>query len=236
MCSDDSFRLGDQRIRDRNSHSLQVLRIGESRVDLSQRCEGANHQAGTHQEHQRHRHLPDHQKIPRPMPLPAYADRSSRALQSGTAAAWPGIFQSRNQSEQQAGQHRKNKGESQSSRIDRDFVQARQIRWPDRDQEAHPRIRQGNAHESAHDAEHHAFYQKSSDDSRPAGPECRAHRQLLLPRFYPHQQQIGHIRASDQHDHGDGSHHHPQQFAMLPITCCFQRVNHRRNSPCFINV
>ena len=76
------------------SHDRKVWRCSasrESRLDVAQSLERADHQPRAHQQHQRHRHLRHHQDIAGPMSLAARAERASRTA-SAAGCRGPAYF------------------------------------------------------------------------------------------------------------------------------------------------
>ncbi len=69
----DSFRFRDQRGWNRDAHRLELLGLGEPRLNGAQRLERANHQPRAHQQHQRHRDLGHDQEVACPMTFSALA-------------------------------------------------------------------------------------------------------------------------------------------------------------------
>src|ERR1700732_2070208 len=111
-----------------------------------------------------------------------------------------------------------NKPESSASstvnpRIQQNLTYARQIRRANGQQQTHAGISERSAEDSAHQPQHHAFNEESSDHSSPTRAERGAHGQFLLSRLDPHQQQIRHVSARDEHHQPDCSHHHPENVA-----------------------
>jgi hypothetical protein len=73
-----------------------LVRAGESGIDVAQRLERADHEAGTDQQDQRQRHLHDHQNAARAMPVFTLAERAAPAAQrAGNLRAR--VFENRNQ-------------------------------------------------------------------------------------------------------------------------------------------
>ena len=212
-----------------------MRRIRKARFDRAQSVERTNHQAGADQQHQRHRHLPDDQQIARAMAFFAHTGVASRTPQFERHLR-PGIFQRRNQAEQQTRNHGKNECEYQRSRIQRNFLQPRQIRRANRHQKTHAGPRQHRPDSASEQSQHRTFDQQPAHDSSPPGAQRRANRQLLLPRFHSHQQQVRHIRAGDQQHQAQRAHHHPQHVADVADHLLLQRTQQRRNLPAVIPV
>ena len=176
---------------------------------VAQLLEGADHQHGADQQHQRHGHLRYHQYIARPVAFAAGA---------GRARGPPVPRMARLRAYFQAGIDPKNSPETSEStnvnameRASREIsLQARQVSRTDGRQQ--PQACKGRAHaeRAAHQPEQHAFDQQFPRDARASRSQRGADGKLLLPSLCAHQQQIGDIGAGDQQDHADGGHHHPQ--------------------------
>ena len=82
-----ALRFRDLRFGNRNAQRLQLLRAGEAGIDVPQGLEGADHQSGTDQQDNSQRHLHDHQKTARAMPLLALAERAAPAAAARSIAA-----------------------------------------------------------------------------------------------------------------------------------------------------
>ena len=157
------------------------------------------------------------------------------ALRRASGNPRPGIFQRRDQSEQQAREQRKSQREPERPGVEGDFAQARQIRRTNGHQEAQARIGEPDAEHAADEPEH-TLSTSSSRTIRPhpapsaartASSCCRASA-LTSNKFVD-------VGAGDQHHHADGPHHHPQDVADIADHFLFQRTKRGRDSPGLIN-
>ena len=125
----DALGGGSLSLRDRDTHRLDVIRIGKSRLDASQRLEASNHEAGGDEQHDRQRDLHEHERVLRSMLSTTLAQRSSvtagRSLQC-LRPSYSGVLQDRQEPEQQGRQERHAKREGQNEWIDRDLRETRE--------------------------------------------------------------------------------------------------------------
>ena len=209
------FRLLHLRFGNRDAQHLEFFGIRESRLDVSQGLKGANHQAGTDKQHQRQRHLHDHQRIARAMPFAAGAEgTSARSQRSGQM--WSRVFQDGDRSEQQAREHGHSQRKNEDNGIDSDFGQTRQSRGSFGGQDSNGSVGQPQAQNPAHDSQSQALHQHFARDSSPPGAERGPDREFLLAALGANQQQIRDVRAGDEQNQPDGSHQHPQHGADVP--------------------
>ena len=103
--------------------------------------ERAHHQARRDEQDRGQRHLRDDERIARAVTLAAFA-RAARAVLQRRGHLRPRVLQDRDRAEQQAGDHRDREREEQHHRIDRDFVQPRQLRRLQVEQQLDAAIRQ----------------------------------------------------------------------------------------------
>jgi hypothetical protein len=99
-----AFGFRYQLLRNRNPHRLHLLRLRESRSDGPQRIEGANHQAGAHEEDERERYL--HHDQAAAHPLAFLAGAGGPAASEIERGARRGVPDGRQQSEQHTRKHR----------------------------------------------------------------------------------------------------------------------------------
>ena len=231
----DCLRIANQRLRNRNAHHLQRCGIGEARIDVAHRLEGADHQHGADEQHQRHGYLRHDQQVAAALPLAAYACRS-HGTEQRHGLPRRSITQHRNGAEEQPGEHRENQGECERPAVERDLAQTRQILRPNRRQQAQSRIRNSHADCSAQQAKRHALQQQLARNPPSSRAERRADRKLLLAPIGAYQQQVGHVGARDQHHHADRRHHHPQHVADAADHLLLQRLKRRRDLPVQIKV
>ena len=116
--------------------------IGESRRNVGQRLECADHQAGANQQDERKRHLHNHQHFARAMPFAALAQCASAFAQAGVDLH-SGVLDYRKHADDDADKERSPGGKKQDRKIDADLVQTRQTGGSSRDQHAQRRKGQG---------------------------------------------------------------------------------------------
>ncbi len=82
-----------------------------------------------------------------------------------------------------------------------------------------------DTHDAAERGQRQAFPQQLADDLARAGAEGGLHRQLLLPRLGPHEQQVGDVGARDQQDHADRPHQHPERALDVADEVVLERAD-----------
>ena len=132
------------------------------------------------------------------------------------------VLEHRNQSEDQSRSEGKNQREPQHPGVDRDIVQARQMRNLRSSQQAQCPKSQAEPECAPREAEQRAFQQQLASDPPPARAQRRADRQFLLPSVGANQQQIRHIGARNQQHHAHRAHQHPQRIADVAYQVVLQ--------------
>ena len=173
----------------------QTVRI-EAGVDALQFQEAAEHQARSDQQHEGKGHLGHHHEVAQ---QPCTAERRIAAAGAQQRRdAGPRGADCRRQSEQRGRHQRRQRGEPQYGGIDSNSVQARQAGGRNGAQfvDAHPR--QAQAKQRARECQQHGFRQRLAHQAPPTPAQRRADGQFPLAQRRAHQQQIGHVGASDQ--------------------------------------
>ena len=204
-------------------HELEFFGMRESGLNVPQSLKRPNHQAGTDQQHQRQRHLNDHQGVARAMPFPALAD-GPPTPPSAAATCAPAYFSTGIRPNSRPANRETPSVNASTEGIDSDFGQTRQRRGTFGDQDSNGGVRQPQAQNAAEDSQGQAFDQHFARDSPPAGAERGPDRQFLLAAFGAHQQQIRDVRAGDQQHQPDGSHQHPQHRPDVSHDFLLQRL------------
>ena len=201
----------------------------ESRHRAPHRDEGANHQAGAHEQHQRERHLRDHQSVACPYALAAVAG----AARAGEGPREPRgrVLERRNQPEQNAGQDRHQQREHQHPSVHRDLLQPRQPRGPEHFEDSHASVGQSGADGTSEQPEQHAFEQPITDQPPPPRAECHSHRELLLAAFRADEHEVGDVGARDQHHDADCRHEHPEDVRHAVYDAVLQRLGDAQEVP-----
>ena len=103
-------------------------------------------------------------------------------------------------------------GEGDDGRVDRDAVHSRQVLWTSAISRSMPNLARRTPADRRQAREQQALNEQLPNQAQPAAAERGAHGKLALPRRRAHEQQVGDVRAGDQHHEADGAH---------------QRQNHR---------
>ncbi len=209
----DALGLGGLPFRDGDTHRLDVIRVRKSRLDAPQRLEASNHEAGSDEQHDRQRDLYEHERVLRSMLSTTWAQCSTvtscRSLKR-LGPSYSGVFQDRQEPEEQGRQERDTKREGQNEWIDRDLRETRERCGTDRYQEAQACVGKRDSEGSSQQGECDAFHEQVARDVGPACAQGRAHRQLSPAPLGAHEQQVGDVGTrNDQHD-ANRSHQQPQ--------------------------
>ena len=137
---------------------------------------------GGDQQHRGQRDLRDDQRVARAMPLAAFA-RAARAVLQRRRHVRPRVLQDRNRAEQQAGDERDAEREQQDDRIERDLVEARQLRRLQVEQQSGCRHRPARCRARRRAARSAAT--RTSAARRPGGLRRRARDESPAPAVAP---------------------------------------------------
>ena len=161
---------------------LHVPGVGEARLNVAQCREGADHEQGADQQHQRHGHLRHHQHIARALACAARAGcavrpRQCRAVARVRAYLNAGIEPNNNPENTES-----TKREAKRAGIERDLHSGaadRPGRWR---REAEAGIRDPHGEHAANQPQHHALHQQLARNAPAARSQCGTDGKLLLAR------------------------------------------------------
>ena len=141
-----------------------------------------------------------------------------------------GITNGGNQPKQQARKNGNGEREKNGPRIHGNLLEARKIGGMQDLEQAQSGERQACANRAAGDTEHQAFQQQFARNLPPAGAECGANGELLLPALRAYEHQVGNIGAGNQQDHSDGAHEHPEHAADVSQQARLERCECGRDT------
>ena len=174
----------------------------EARIHALQSAEAANEQARAEHQHQGQRDLGRHERVPQ--------DRVSR-VGVGAATLLQGVVgvgvrepPRRQDAGQKPGDDRDAEGEGEHGQVDTDVGHAGHLVAEEGDDETHAEAGEKQSERAAGDREHDGLGEDRPDDARAAGPEGRAHRDLLAPRDRAGENEVGDVGARDQEHEAHG--------------------------------
>lgn len=109
-----------------------------------------------------------------------------------------------NHAEGEAGEDRRRRSEEQHARVQRGPRDTGQLGRRRRNQQPQRRPRDRQPRDPARSSQQQALRQELPGNARAAGAECQAHRQLLLARTEPREQQRAQVRACDEQHQQNG--------------------------------
>ena len=128
----------------------------ESGLNVYQGLKGTDHEARAHEQNESQTYLDDYQRVTRPMPLPAGADRAARFAQPSPHAN-TSIPKSRHRAEQETCHNRNAQGEEQDQPIDADVIKPGQIARRQSDQDPQATISKQQAERAANHRQQRGF-------------------------------------------------------------------------------
>ena len=200
----------------------------EAGTDTAEGEKGANEQRRADQQHQRQRDLADDEQRPS-LALPEAGAGAVAALLQSRVQVGPRGAESREESEQDAGEQRDGKGEGEYAPIDADggavFANTRQAGRAHGQQGAHSHEAEQQAKNAASDGEQDAFGEQLADDACPAGSECGADRKFASASRGADQQKISHVGAGDEKHEADRAKQHQQRLTHVANDTVAERFN-----------
>ena len=193
-------------------------------IDVAQRLEGADHEAGTDQQHEGERHLHDHQDAARAMAFAALAERRGRRRAGdcemcGRAYLKTGM---RPKTSPAASEMARVKASTTGSMA----MLSRRGRLAELGggEGAQGGVGEARAEGSAGEGEDQAFEQKFAGDAAPAGAEGGADGEFLAAAVGAHEEEVGDVGAGNQQDHADGAHEDPEGGADVAEQVVFEEA------------
>jgi hypothetical protein len=210
--------------RQRNPHRQHAGRI-QSEIELLQRPQGSQHQAGTDEQHHGERHFDDDECVAEAAAAAARR-RVRAAFLHRIGDAGPEQANRWCQAERDSRGNRDQRGKNQNAGVHRRRGDARNARRVPRRQRPHTERGQQQAGNGADAGKHEAFGHQLTDDSSCPGAERTAHGHLALTRLGTREQQIGDVRARDQQQKADGAEKQPDRPADGADDFLTQRQHH----------
>ena len=131
----------------------------------------------------------------------------------------------------QSQHHRRHQTQHDSERpddtIEPDFLETRQVHWPDGDEELDGRPREGESDRAARQRQQRALGQEIVRDRSVASAERSTHGSLPPSELGTDQEEIGDIRARDQEHETDRCQQDPQGHGDFADGRIQQRRHHR---------
>ena len=187
--------------RDARGHHV---RGSEAEVDLLERPQRAQHQAGARQQQQRERELDDDERAAESQPVAAR--RHLRAAVPETAdEADPERAKCRRQTAEQRGHGARRDEKQRDVPVHRDGRRARNRRRPDRVEHALGAKGERQSRDAAGDRQERAFDELLTHQPPAIRAERRARRELALSGFRARQQNRAGVGARDEHQEADGT-------------------------------
>ena len=187
---------------------------------------------GGDQQHDRDRHLGDHQGGSQARLAAAAGPRTVAQGSQAAAADPPGG----RDSESRGGERGDQRGETEDAEIDRGCLGDGQgVRHQPGEQRS-AENRQQHAEQPAKRGQQQTLREELPHQPLPAGADGGAHGQLLSPRESPGQQQVGEIGAGDQQDAHRGRAQRGQQHAGLLRYLVAQREHGRAGVQVFLRI
>ena len=190
----------------------QMVRI-ESRIRMLQIEETAQHQARSHQQHERecdfdHHHRAAQRVAPQQSGIPPTAAQQKRYSRLGRT---PRRQHAKNRGCRQADQRRK----SHHHKINADRLQPGQIFRRKNAQQANPHPRQQQTNHCTGRRQDQCLAQQRTHQPPPAPPQSRAHRKFPLTQRSSHEQKIRHVGACDQQQEDRRTHQRQDRRAHI---------------------
>ena len=177
---------------------------GEAEIDLLERPQRAQHQAGARQQQQRERELNDNERAAKPQPVAAGRDLRA-AIPEAADEADPERAKRRRQTAEQRG-HGAGRDEKQRHvPVHRDGRRARNRRRADRVEHTLGAKGEREPRDAAGDREQRAFDELLAHQPPAIRAERRARGELALSGFRARQQNRAGVGARDQHQKADGA-------------------------------
>jgi hypothetical protein len=214
--------LAVARLRQRHVRDHQPFGA-EPRVGVKHAVEAAQHQPGSHQQHERHRDLGDHEPV-------------AHAVLAGADAAAAGLLErlvqlrgerapGRDDPERQPGHDGERRGHPEHDDVDPHLLDARHARRQRRQERLQPEVAEQHAGDGAQQRQQHALGQQLAQHARAAGPEREPHGDLALPVGGAREQQVRDVRARDQQHEGDRAQQQHQRGAHVADHGLVQRLD-----------
>src|SRR5580704_18504735 len=194
----------------------------ETRVDFHEPMETANEQTRADQGNEGECNFGDGEQAAEFL---SAGTRSSRSFFQNAVQI---LFQNQDCRNQTADDSRKKahgKRKSQYPTVESGFLYACEIRWNERAEDTKTGASQNNSQYAAKDREHNALCKQLRKQTRAAGTQSDAKRDLFLPNRVPRQKQIHDVGASHQEHKSHGSEENQQRHAHL----YGRRIFHRKH-------
>ena len=208
------LRIGNLGFGNVEAEGLQRVGRGEAGVDLHERLEGADHEAGADEQHQSEGHLDDDESFAGAVALAALRECAA-AFAQAARGFYAGIFEDGNCADEHAGEKGQSEGEEQHGNVDADFMNAGQAGGCGGDEGAQSARGKAEADEAADDSDNQAFKKQFTGSSPPGCSEGGANGEFLTAAFHADEKKIGDVGAGDEQNHGNGAHQHPQHLAHV---------------------
>ena len=150
------------------------------------------------------------------MALPSLRERSPGAQRARQARARRGELEDRKEREGDRGEQRDAQGDQQDRGVDPHGHDPGQLLGAQRDEQRQAEIGDRQACRPAREPQDHALAEDHARDGAPAGAERGPNGELRPLRLRADQHQVRDVRARDQQQQGDGSHHQPQGLVQVP--------------------
>ena len=174
-------------------HALGI----KAQVGIQQTEEGADQQAGADQEGEGDPDLCGHQDLPRAPAGRTAGGTLPGGLQRGVDVG-AGGQQRRYQAEQQSRQYGNQGGDGEYGWVQTNFCAPGDLDRTQRHQRGHGEGCQHQTEDAAENAQQHALGEELADETPARSAHGRPDGRLALPRRRLGEQQVGHVRASDE--------------------------------------
>ncbi len=212
VCADRLLGIRDDGLGNGHAERQHLLGVREAGLDVPQRLERADHQAGADEEHHGQCDFRCHQRVARPVTFASVARAASAGLQGGRQVR-PGELHRRQEAEQQAGEQRHANREEHDRSVDPDVLDPGKPFGRHRNEEADACVGERQPHDATRESQRHRLREQFAHDPAAAGAERRLHREFLLSPLGPDEEQVGDIRTGDQEDDSDRAEQHPEHAA-----------------------
>ena len=195
------FIVGNRKIG--NEERQKAVRI-VARLDALQGDEAPNHQPGSHEQHECERDFENHDAAAQPVARRQVA-RPARPLQQ-VHHVRPRRAERRHEPEHHRRHQRSNGREHEDCRVDRNPFHSGKVLGTDGNQQIDPESGEEDAGHRRQTREQQALDEQLLNQARTAAAERGTHGKLAFARRRAHEQQVGHVRAGNQHHEADGTH------------------------------
>src|SRR3984893_1334132 len=220
---EDGFVFFDERVGNVESEGLELLRVGEAGIDVSEGAEGTNHEAGTDEKDQGYNDLIDDEDAASSV-LFARLREGAAACADGGAEANAGVFENGNAGDEEAAKQSDGESEEENGAVDADLIDARKSGRGDGHEDAERGESEAEANEAAEKSEGDAFHENFAGDARARSAEGGADGEFLATAFDSDEKQVGDVGTGDEQNHSDGTHENPECVADVTDDVFLQRA------------